>query len=183
VALTQCLQCSGTFEDSARSCPGCGFPVPIQATKDMPQESVAEPAAAIASIGQTTVTHTGDRQPELAGANNWIVAVAVFLGMVVFGLSLNGADSSSQTTKFDDGKSWAVTMAQAFVKERLKSPASASFPWSFDEYRVSNIGKEWSVSGYVDATNSFNANIRTHWSLRMRDEGENWRLLSIDIRE
>ena len=113
-----------------------------------------------------------------------VVAVAVFMGMIVFGLSLNGTDSSSRTTTSDDGKAWAITMAQAFVKERLKSPSSASFPWSYDECRMTKgFGGEWSVSGYVDAVNGYNANLRTHWSLRMRAEGDNWRLLSINIRE
>lgn len=32
MAHTQCLQCTGTFDDSNRFCPGCGFPSFTQAT-------------------------------------------------------------------------------------------------------------------------------------------------------
>ena len=177
VALTQCLQCSGTFDESAQFCPGCGFPVPIQAVKDSSQETNSEPTAA-------NVEPTVELPPEGSNANNLYFALAVFAGMVAIGLCMGGTDSSSRIANVDDGKSWAITMAQAFVKERLKSPSSASFPWSYDEYRATKgIGGEWSVSGYVDAVNGFNANLRTHWSVQMSDEGANWRLLSIDIRE
>jgi hypothetical protein len=81
-------------------------------------------------------------------------------------------------------KAIPITMAQDFVKARLKSPSSASFPWSFDKYQVTE-GQDghWSVSGYVDATNSFNAHVRTRWSVEMTASGSNWELVSINISE
>jgi hypothetical protein len=176
VMAQTCFQCSGLFDDSARFCPGCGFPAP-------PQEVLA--------VEEPPVEHEelegveGSPQPaepmSLTHPNSLIGAFVVFAVMVTVGLGMSGSKSSSGGSSYDDGKTWAITMAQAFVKERLKSPSSASFPWSYDEYRVSHIGSEWCVSGYVDAVNGFNANLRTRWSLRMRDEGEDWRLLSIDI--
>jgi hypothetical protein len=177
MALTQCLQCSGTFDESAQLCPGCGYPVPVQSVIESP----AEPDSERATID--TDPQPAESSLSLSNPNSLILAFVVFAGMVTVGLGMSGSKSTSGGSSFDDNKTWAITMAQAFVKERLKSPSSASFPWSYDEYRVSNIGGEWSVSGYVDAVNGFNANLRTRWSLRMRDEGDNWRLLSINIRE
>jgi hypothetical protein len=118
-------------------------------------------------------------KPKADGANSFVLALCIFVGMLVFGLRSGGSDV---TRTNDDRKSWPITMAQAFVREHLKSPSSASFPWSFDEYRVTNgIGNEWTVSGYVDAVNGFNANLRTHWTVKMSDDGDDWRLLSINI--
>lgn len=93
-----------------------------------------------------------------------------------------GGVCSKSTPSPDDDKAMAITMAQHFVKDGLKSPSSASFPWSFNEYSVSQgANGRWSVSGYVDAANSFNAKIRTRWSVEMRRIGTDWELLSINI--
>jgi hypothetical protein len=82
----------------------------------------------------------------------------------------------------NDDNAMAITMAQSFVEDRLKSPSSASFPWSFTEYIVSpGADDRWSVSGYVEAANSFNARIKTKWSVEMRRTGSKWELLSMDI--
>jgi hypothetical protein len=70
------------------------------------------------------------------------------------------------------------------VRRRLKSPSSASFPWSFDEYSVTDLGLgHWRVSGYVDAQNGFGATIRTRWSVEMQDEGASWKLIDANIYE
>ena len=176
--MTQtCFQCSGLFDDSARFCPGCGFPAPPQEVS-----SVEEPLVEIEEPEEIEVSPQPTESLSLTHPNSLIGAFVVFAVMVTVGLGMSGSKSSGGRTSYDDGKTWAITMAQAFVKERLKSPASASFPWSYDEYRVAKgIGSEWTVSGYVDAVNGFNANLRTRWSLRMRDEGDDWRLLSIDF--
>jgi hypothetical protein len=34
-----CLQCSGSFDDSARFCPGCGYPTPILPLEEPPVEA------------------------------------------------------------------------------------------------------------------------------------------------
>lgn len=69
------------------------------------------------------------------------------------------------TSDDDDDDFWfAVTSAQNLVKAELKAPSTAKFPWSDDEYTVKKNGRDWKVSGYVDAQNSFGASIRTYWT-------------------
>jgi hypothetical protein len=183
VALIKCLLCSGTFDDTRQVCPGCGCPVPVQVSDKSSQERCLD-GDLLANPGHRLRPPNSelDGFKLICSMFSLVIcgAFSLFMCLLLWGMI---AGSSSRSSNDDDRKSWPITMAQAFVKERLKSPTSASFPWSFDEYRVSNIGNEWSVSGYVDAINGFNANLRTHWSLRMRDEGDNWRLLSINIRE
>lgn len=62
---------------------------------------------------------------------------------------------SSSTYITDDEKGNAVAIAKAEVKSRLKSPSSAKFPWSFDEYTITKSGDIFTVNSYVEAKNSY----------------------------
>lgn len=58
------------------------------------------------------------------------------------------------------------------VKDNLKAPATASFGGD-DVYHVS--GARWTATGYVDAENSFGANVRTYWNcIAIHTGGVNW---------
>ena len=62
-----------------------------------------------------------------------------------------------------------VANIQEEVKEQLKSPDSADFPWSFSEYNIEYFGEsedgfhQYTVASYVDAINSFNAKLRKNY--------------------
>ena len=62
-----------------------------------------------------------------------------------------------------------VSTVQEEVEKQLKSPKSADFPWNFDEYNITYQGETddglymYTVTSYVDATNSFGAEIRTKY--------------------
>jgi hypothetical protein len=72
------------------------------------------------------------------------------------------------------------SMAQLLVKKALKSPSTASFPWSADEYEVYDLGNSrYSVSSWVDSENSFGATIRTYFNIVMKNVGDSWRTESI----
>jgi hypothetical protein len=109
------------------------------------------------------------------------IGVFGFLGSSFFS---NHSGPGNEQAAYEDEKAMAITMAQNFVKDRLKSPSSASFPWDFKEYNAtkSSDGK-WSLSGWVEATNAFNAKLRVPWSVVVRRDGKNWALLSINIQE
>ncbi|AMV26277.1 hypothetical protein VT84_17905 [Gemmata sp. SH-PL17] len=98
--------------------------------------------------------------------------------------AIGQSNPESAPTNFEDEKAMAITMAQNFVKERLKSPSSASFPWGSDEYRATRASDgTWSVSGWVEAVNRFNAKLRVRWSVEMKREGTYWKLFSINIQD
>lgn len=80
----------------------------------------------------------------------------------------------------------ACAMAEKFVKENgLKAPATADFgPCAEnDSDTVSHVGEgEYIVSSYVDAQNSFGAQIRTRYVARLKYEGDRaWRLLDLQM--
>ena len=75
----------------------------------------------------------------------------------------------------DDLKGMLVANAQTAVREQLKSPSSAKFPWGFDQYTFKDYGSSndhfgytrYLVTGYVDSQNSYGAQIRAKWAVEM----------------
>lgn len=63
----------------------------------------------------------------------------------------------------------ACVMAQLFIKDKLKAPATADFPaCSGPDTVVSHTGNDWKVSSHVDSQNSFGAVLRAEYSTAMR---------------
>ena len=67
-------------------------------------------------------------------------------------------------------QSTIIANVQEEVKKQLKSPKSADFPWNDAEYKITYKGKsndglyEYTVESYVDAENSFGAEIRSEYT-------------------
>jgi len=101
---------------------------------------------------------------------------------VIFGLGLLGAivgddkkpEAKSEIVNSIPTTSNAFIIAKDFVKNRLKSPSSADFP--FDDYRanVDTSTNTYVVQSYVDAQNAFGANLRSNWVIKMRYKGGSW---------
>jgi hypothetical protein len=74
----------------------------------------------------------------------------------------------------------AIAACEHFVSEDLKAPSSADFPLYRDD-RVTNIGKVYTVSGYVDAENSFGAKLRLNYTctVKWHPNKKAWGLLDI----
>lgn len=75
-------------------------------------------------------------------------------------------DADSDTNDKYYLNSETAEMAQEIVLNYLKSPNSAKFPWNTDEIGFSKNGNIVSVQGYVDAQNSFGAEIRSQWTVQ-----------------
>jgi len=69
------------------------------------------------------------------------------------------------------------TFARDFVRDRLKSPSSSSFGGIFSEYQnpdravIELTENAWGVYGWVDADNSFGANLRSDFYLEIQLKG------------
>lgn len=79
----------------------------------------------------------------------------------------------------------AYVYMQMFVKERLKSPKSADFPGPASEFCRPLGDYRYRVDAYVDATNSFGAEIRTKFSgiIKQNVGSDSWTLESLNIFE
>jgi hypothetical protein len=73
----------------------------------------------------------------------------------------------------DDDKAFAWAAAIKTVKENLKSPSDADFPFSFYNEDIKEIGNNtFEVNSYVDAVNSFGAKLRVNFSVKIKKTGE-----------
>ena len=80
----------------------------------------------------------------------------------------------------------AFVMAQTFVSQSLRAPATAEFPSLGDEGTSSNRtvmadgSCAFNVRIFVDAQNGFGAMIREHYFVTVApDGGDSWRLIGI----
>lgn len=74
----------------------------------------------------------------------------------------------------------AYVMSEEFIKKQLKAPATADFPTGSDG-RVKYLGDSvFYIDSYVDAQNSFGANLRSNYSGKIKYKGDdNW--INIDL--
>src|SRR6056297_1170929 len=102
---------------------------------------------------------------------------------LVFLIPDTGPDFSASTTDSCGNPITAYVMSQEPVKSFLKSPSSASFP-SYSDSGVDVIVDEncvFNVAGYVDAENSFGAEIRTPFTAKMATDGKSWTALDVQL--
>lgn len=100
--------------------------------------------------------------------------------------STSSSSSSTYTSKVtDDEKGYAVAVAKAEIKSRLKSPSSAKFPSLFSEYTITKSGSNtFTVSSYFDAQNSFGTFLRKTYTLKFTKTGsETYILNNVKINE
>jgi len=104
--------------------------------------------------------------------------------LIVVAAMYNSGDFSPDTWKTRDNSAATYVMMQDFVKDRLKAPASARFPGDDDRgvHLYWSDNRKYSVSGYVDAQNSFGALVRNYYGGKLEQTSENkWRLLSLEF--
>lgn len=84
--------------------------------------------------------------------------------------------------------SMAYVMSQKFIKQRLKSPTTAKFPWSGDQGVKTQYAGDCThkIQAYVDSQNGFGAMIRTTYYIELQyikgSQGiGSWRLLHLQI--
>lgn len=82
----------------------------------------------------------------------------------------------------DDTAISACVMAESFVKDRLRAPATADFSSCSDGSAV-KAGDTWTVRGYVDSENGFGAKIRSQFLVKMTHQpgNDNWRATQVTI--
>ena len=117
--------------------------------------------------------------------------VVTFIGMCLIGalVALTGGaldhierPRSGEPTKPDLGseaEAWAIT--RQFVTDKLRSPATADFPWSPTGATKLGPGK-WRIAGYVDSQNAFGATLRTEFAATVETrDGTKWSLLDLQL--
>lgn len=149
-------------------CPSCG--VVFSSIKRI--VDYGEAAASVRSAERQQVTLFGLR-----------AVVALTICAVGFAIALGFGSCSSRSgisTPIYDASS-AQFACEGFVRDRLKAPAAADFS-PFSQMSISGIGAgPWTVRGYVDATNSFGAKLRSNFTCIVQFEGNRASLISVSL--
>jgi hypothetical protein len=109
------------------------------------------------------------------------------LGCVVVGLAALATtveprpDAEPSTPSEQQERTTAIAQAKRCVAALLKSPSTAVFPADEAEYVAYDVGKDWTVRGYVDAQNSFGAMLRSTWKCELRIKDNKVTLLNVVI--
>jgi len=118
----------------------------------------------------TKCSHCGSKQKIKITGKRWAVIGILTVFIIFIFSSLGGGDggSTTQQSNIDDGR--AHIIAQNYVESVLKSPSTADFP-TFD-YQASDLGNDkYKVVSYVDAQNSFGAEVRSNYSVTLSYNG------------
>ena len=111
------------------------------------------------------------------------IVLILFIGYFIItaeGYDFSGLKYSSNTIDCADVQS----IARQFVKQQLKAPSTADFPYDDYEYEcVEKTNNRWLVKSYVDAENSFGAKLRQKWWVEMKykKSTDKWELLNIAV--
>lgn len=103
---------------------------------------------------------------------HWFVFIIVGIAIVFFVVLLIKTNTGSKSKdSYGHDKFDAIAAAEHVVKDNLKSPSSAKF-CSSDECKVKRDKNTWTVSGWVDADNSFGASIRNDFTVKITFTGK-----------
>lgn len=86
--------------------------------------------------------------------------------------------------KEQDNSEDAFYMAQQFVKEKLKSPSTAEFPYYYNhkDHIHYNGNQSYSIKSFVDSQNSFGAIVRSNFIADIKQTSKDkWQLTFINF--
>jgi hypothetical protein len=128
------------------------------------------------------MSNSYSKQPVTPGGAVF-VCVVFFIIFLVFKCSCSQTDEEVTSNNEQNLKITALTAAQECVKERLKSPSSADFPWGSD--CVTKISDNtYVINSYVDSQNGFGAMLRTNFTCQVTLNGnDNYTCDSVQLFE
>lgn len=111
------------------------------------------------------------------------------ISALCFAMALSGCSSPEEKEAAAcNNTTTAFVMSQNFVKQWLKSPSTASFPYINDVGVKAEQQRPFTecrhfISAYVDAQNGFGGTVRNHYTVVMqKTAGKNiWRALDLAI--
>ncbi len=94
-----------------------------------------------------------------------IIIVIIIIAAITSSGSKSGSGGGKDTDSYGHDKFDAMVIAEKAVKNQLKSPSSAKF-CSTSAATITHSGNTWTVSGWVEAQNSFGATLRNNFRVR-----------------
>jgi hypothetical protein len=114
-----------------------------------------------------------------------LVAVAALYVVVAILGSIYFPEAGQQANHYDSpDRSDACFASQKFVRDELKAPSTAEFPdWTESNCQATQSGNVWTVRSFVDAENSFGAQVRSDYTAEMsyNTSRDSWTLNNLTI--
>ncbi len=110
--------------------------------------------------------------------NRHLASALVLSIFVLLAVGSSGPDENDPQFR----KDMAIETSKEFVLKQLKAPATAQWPRGSANYSCVELGDDqYRVTSYVDAQNSFGAQIRTFYTVVVKYQGNGqWSLVSIE---
>lgn len=111
------------------------------------------------------------------------------LTIILFLLIAFKACDDDKPKKIEEMNSEAYIIAKEFMSKTLKAPSTAKFPSSEYKFIASNKTNYCIIKSYVDAQNSFGAQIRTYYLVELKwneqdwADANNWELIDLQTDE
>ena len=112
-----------------------------------------------------------------------VLVFALFFVIIMNVTNITSQGSKSSVPKYSTSSSGGIyrnlsktdawSIAIDYVKEQLKAPLSAKYSSHMDDYTFKNDGDTWTISGYIDAQNSFGVYLRSHFETKFKVYREN----------
>ena len=177
MSLINCPECDKEVSEKAPTCPNCGSPIahpPM--TKKEKKKADAEAAKAEAKKNWQEMS-TGRKIFNGIG-------MLFLVGMFGFGWWIMLTDDSASPAKpkaQDFGsEAGAYAWCQTMVESRLKSPATADFPWRAVHMLDHGDGR-YQMRSHVDSQNSLGATVRSTWICGVEYTDGKWNLTELTI--
>lgn len=184
MSLIKCPECGKDMSDKAPSCPNCGCPAAV---------AIIEYKRRQADLAIKTKREEEEKKIELERK------MPVYALFIILTLAIVIGTGYSIVKSFEDDKPASATPykyspskeslegdayfeASEYVRRFLKSPSTAKFPRrTYARIQLLDDGVTYKIFSYVDGQNSFGAMIRTNWYVKIMRNGQNWRILDIQI--
>lgn len=101
------------------------------------------------------------------------VTGSILLLIIIIVIATSGGEKKEKQPEPFMNLKHAWTIARELVKERLKSPSTADFPWEPVGYKMESDSVIL-LQGFVDSQNSFGAEIRTKFIIKLKYYGGDW---------
>ncbi len=195
MALIKCRECDNEISTMAKVCPNCGAPN----NKQGPTKKCKKCGSNVGLKEKKCPNCGASTQLQISTGKGCLIVFLVFAIPVLIIALINPSstpttNTSSQKSSEDpnawktrDNKSMAYIMMEDFVKRKLKAPSTAEFPGIFDgklDHVKSLGGQKYRIVSYVDAQNTFGAQIRTRFVGEIQQTSEDeWQLISLNLIE
>ena len=149
-------------------------------------EEIKSEALVCKHCGKDVPAHIKAEKPKWSTKKKILVGFFGFMAFIMILGNLSGGSSTETTAQPEDHKNAAYVISKGYVKQALKSPSTADFPFLDFSATVTN-GNEYEISSYVDSQNSFGATLRSNWTTRLKYLGgteadpNSWKLVSLVI--